>query len=73
MDFTVIGMGLAALGFGGIGMGMGYMFGKAIETIGRQPMSSKQIMPVMWIAFALIEALALYGIVIAFMIFGIRK
>lgn len=73
MNFNVIGMGLAALGFGGIGIGMGFMFGKAIETIGRQPGSAKQILPIMWIAFALIEALALYGIVIAFMIYGMSK
>lgn len=73
MDFTVLGMGLAAMGLGGVGIGLGYMFGKMLESVSRNPNTQPRLMTIMWVGFALIEAVALYGLVLAFMIYGLRK
>ena len=68
-----IGMGLAATGFAGAGIGIGFIFGKMIEAVARQPEAEGRIAKYMWIGFALVEAIALYGLVIAFIIMGLRK
>jgi len=73
MDSTaaaLIGMGMAAVGFAGSGIGIGYIFGKMIESVSRQPEAEARIGKYMWIGFALVEAIALYGLVIAFIIMG---
>ncbi|ABK46160.1 ATP synthase F0 subcomplex C subunit [Magnetococcus marinus MC-1] len=63
-----IGMGLAAAGMAGSGIGLGYLFGKTIESIARQPGAEAQMTKYMWIGAAFVEAVALYGLVIAFII-----
>ena len=68
-----IGMGLAAAGFAGAGIGIGFIFGKMIEAVARQPEAEGRIAKYMWIGFALVEAIALYGLVIAFIVMGLRK
>ena len=68
-----VGMGLAAAGFAGAGIGIGFIFGKMIEAAARQPEAEGRIAKYMWIGFALVEAIALYGLVIAFIIMGLRK
>lgn len=73
MDSTaaaLIGMGMAAVGFAGSGIGIGYIFGKMIESVTRQPEAEARVAKYMWIGFALVEAIALYGLVIAFIIMG---
>jgi F-type H+-transporting ATPase subunit c len=75
MDSTaaaLIGMGLAAVGFAGSGIGIGYIFGKMIESVARQPEAEAKVAKYMWIGFALVEAIALYGLVIAFIIMGMK-
>lgn len=67
---ALLGMGLAAAGFGGAGIGIGYIFGKMIEAVARQPEAEARTGKYMWIGFALVEAIALYGLVVAFIIFG---
>lgn len=57
--------GLAAIG---PGIGIGMIFGKAIESIARQPEAQGLVTPVMFIGFAVVEALALFGFVLAFII-----
>lgn len=57
--------GLAAIG---PGIGIGIIFGKAIESIARQPEAQGLVTPVMFIGFAVVEALALFGFVLAFII-----
>ena len=61
-----LGYGLAAIG---PGIGIGLVFGHAIEAMARQPEATGRITQYMWIGFALAEALALIGIVVPF-IFG---
>jgi len=57
--------GLAAIG---PGIGIGLVFGHAIEAMARQPEASGRIQQFMWIGFALTEALALIGIAVPFFI-----
>ena len=61
-----IGYGLAAIG---PGIGIGLVFGHAIEAMARQPEASGRITQYMWIGFSLAEALALIGLIVPF-IFG---
>jgi F-type H+-transporting ATPase subunit c len=58
-----IAYGLAAIG---PGIGIGLVFGHAIEAMARQPEASGRITLYMWIGFALTEALALIGLVAPF-------
>ena len=55
--------GLAAIG---PGIGIGLVFGHAIEAMARQPEASARIQLYMWIGFALTEALALIGLIAPF-------
>lgn len=67
---SFIGMGLAAAGFAGSGIGLGYVFGKTIESIARQPGAESAVAKYVWIGAAFVEAIALYGLVVAFLIMG---
>ncbi|TAE51204.1 MAG: ATP synthase F0 subunit C [Cytophagia bacterium] len=60
-----IGAGLVALG---AGVGIGQIGGRAMEAIGRQPEASGKIQSVMIVAAALIEGVALFGVVLCFII-----
>jgi F-type H+-transporting ATPase subunit c len=66
LDITHLGAlayGLAAIG---PGIGIGLVFGHAIEAMARQPEASGRITQYMWIGFALTEALALIGFIAPF-------
>ncbi len=74
MDLTGLGplgagisIGFAALG---TGIGMGLLVGSAVESMARQPEATGTITTNMFIGLAFIEALALYALVISFMIMG---
>jgi F-type H+-transporting ATPase subunit c len=60
INIGAVGYGLAAIG---PGIGIGLVFGHAIEAMARQPEASGRIQLYMWIGFALTEALALIGLV----------
>ncbi len=62
-NISVLGYGMAALG---PGIGLGIMFGKALESTARQPEASGKLNVIMYIGLAIIEVLALLGFV-AFM------
>lgn len=55
--------GLAAIG---PGIGLGILFGKTIEGVGRQPEAAASLQTLMYIGLAFIEILALLGIVVGF-------
>jgi len=59
-----------AIGLSGIGaaVGIGMIGGKAMESIGRNPEAVGKILVPMLIASAFAEAVAIYGLVIAFSI-----
>lgn len=56
-------LGLATgLGAIGPGIGVGYIFGKTVESVARQPELRGELQGIMWLAFALTEALVFYGL-----------
>ncbi len=59
-----------AVGFGMIGpaIGIGILVGKALEAIGRNPEATGKIQTTMFIGVAFAEALAIFAIVIGFLI-----
>ncbi len=61
---SAIGAGLAVLG---AGMGIGRIGGSAMDAIARQPEASGKITTNMIIAAALIEGVALFGVVVGFL------
>jgi F-type H+-transporting ATPase subunit c len=63
IDIGAVGYGLAAIG---PGIGIGLIFGHAIEAMARQPEATGRISLYMWIGFSLTEALALIGLVAPF-------
>ena len=67
MDLVYVG--LAALGAGlavvGAAIGVGKIGGSAMEAIARQPEASGKIQTAMIIAAALVEGVALFGVVAA--------
>jgi F-type H+-transporting ATPase subunit c len=69
-SIKIIGLGKLVYGLAAIGpgIGIGLVFGHAIEAMARQPEASGRITTYMWIGFALTEALALIGIAVPFFI-----
>ena len=63
MVLAGIGAGLGAIG---AGIGIGKIGGSAVEGIARQPEVASKIQTAMIIAAALIEGVALFAVVVAF-------
>ncbi|MFI5235496.1 MAG: ATP synthase F0 subunit C [Gemmatimonadales bacterium] len=69
--YGFIGAGLAAgLAVVGAGIGIGRVGGQAVEAMARQPDNSAQIQTNMIIAAALVEGVALFAAVVAFVMQG---
>ncbi|MGI9506825.1 MAG: ATP synthase subunit C family protein [Geminicoccaceae bacterium] len=64
----MIGAGLAAIALAGVGVGIGNVFATTIATIGRNPSIQDRVSGMMWIGFALVEAIGLFALLIAFMV-----
>lgn len=60
-------------GFGAIGpgIGVGYIFGKVIESVTRQPEMRDEIQSIMWLGFALTEAIVFYALMMSLVAFFI--
>lgn len=68
-NFAPVGQGLVyGLGAIGPGIGIGYLVGKTIEAMARQPEMVGQLQTTMFIGVAFVEALALFGFVLSFII-----
>lgn len=64
-----IGMALAVgLGMIGPGIGIGILVSKALEAIGRNPEASGKIQTTMFIGIVFTEALAIFALVVGFII-----
>ncbi|AFD08306.1 ATP synthase F0 subunit C [Solitalea canadensis] len=61
-SIAAIGAGLAVIG---AGIGIGRIGGSAMEGIARQPEAASKIQTAMIIAAALVEGVALFGVVVA--------
>lgn len=64
LGFGAVGAGLAALG---AGIGIGRIGGSSAEAIARQPEASGDIRGAMILTAALIEGVALFAVVVAFL------
>ncbi len=69
MDLAYLGGGIGAgLAVIGAGIGIGRLAGSALESIGRQPEATGEIRTTMIIAAALVEGVALFGLVICILL-----
>ena len=64
----MIGAGLATIALFGVGIGIGNIFSTLISTMGRNPSVQQRVFPFAIIGFALVEAVALFALLIAFLI-----
>ena len=64
----VIGAGLAVIGVIGSGSGIGNIFSSFIEAVGRNPAARSEVFTMTMLGFALVEAIALFALVIALVI-----
>jgi F-type H+-transporting ATPase subunit c len=59
-----IGFGLAfGLAAFGTALGVGIVFASMIQSTARQPEARRELQPIMWLGFALTEAVVFYGLV----------
>jgi F-type H+-transporting ATPase subunit c len=63
-----IGAGLSTFGLAGAGVGIGYIFGSLIIGTSRNPGLKEEMFRYAILGFALTEAIALFSLMIAFLI-----
>jgi len=64
----LIGAGLATISVAGSGVGIGIVFGSLIIGVARNPKLTKQLFSYAILGFALTEAIALFGLMLSFLI-----
>jgi len=67
-EFKMIGAGIATTALSGVGIGIGYIFGSLLESVSRNPSIAKVLFNYAILGFALTEAIALFTIMIVFLI-----
>jgi F-type H+-transporting ATPase subunit c len=68
LQSIALGVG-AGLGTIGPGIGVGYIFGKVIESVTRQPEMREEITSIQWLGFALTEAIVFYAFIFGLIAF----
>ena len=68
LQSIALGVG-AGLGTIGPGVGVGYIFGKVIESVTRQPEMRDEITSIQWLGFALTEAIVFYAFIFGLIAF----
>ena len=64
-NLSAIGYGLAAIG---PGIGIGYLVGKSVEAMARQPEATSQIRTTMMMGLVFIETVIIYALIVAILI-----
>lgn len=64
----LIGAGIAVIPLLGVGIGLGTLFSSIIEAIGRNPSVAGEVKGAGLFYFALVEAIALFALVVALLI-----
>lgn len=64
----MIGAGLAVVALMGVGIGIGNIFSNLITSIARNPAAKDDVFGIGILGFALTEAVALFALLIAFLI-----
>lgn len=68
VEFKMIGGGLATIALAGVGNGIGIIFGNLVNSVSRNPNLANQLFNYAILGFALTEAIALFTIMIVFLI-----
>jgi F-type H+-transporting ATPase subunit c len=68
LGLKLIGAGLATISLAGSGVGIGLVFSALINSYSRTPEHVKQLFVYAILGFALTEAIALFGLMMAFLI-----
>ena len=63
-----LGAGLAVIALAGVGIGIGNIFAAMVTTVGRNPAARDVVFPIGILGFALTEAVALFALLISFLI-----
>lgn len=63
-----LGAGIAVIALAGVGLGIGNIFAALISSVGRNPAARDVVFPIGILGFALTEAVALFALLIAFLI-----
>ncbi len=64
----MIGAGLATIALAGVGVGIGTIFGSFVSAVARNPAAQSRVFGNVLLGFALTEAIALFALLIAFLI-----
>ena len=64
----LVGAGLATISISGAGVGVGLVFASLVSAIARNPSLLRQLFTYTLLGFALTEAIALFGLTMAFLI-----
>ena len=64
----LVGAGLSTIALAGSGVGIGVVFGSLMFSVSRNPLLTKQLFVYAILGFALTEAIALFGLMMAFLI-----
>ena len=68
-DIGAIGKGLVyGLAAIGPGIGIGFLVGKSVEAMARQPEAAGMVRTTMFLGIAFVEALAMFGFVLSFIV-----
>lgn len=67
-EFKMIGAGLATIALSGVGNGIGIIFNGLLESVAKNPSMARQLFNYAILGFALTEAIALFTIMIVFLI-----
>lgn len=68
--FAAIGAGIAVVTGLGAGIGIGIATAGLLKSIARQPEAQSKMLPFYFVGVALAESTAIYGLVIAFLLFS---
>jgi F0F1-type ATP synthase membrane subunit c/vacuolar-type H+-ATPase subunit K len=63
-----LGAGIAVLGVIGSGIGIGSIFAAFIQAVGRNPAARGEVFTMTMLGFALVEALALFALIVALLL-----
>nr|QGN73930.1 ATP synthase F0 subunit 9 [prasinophyte sp. MBIC10622] len=64
----LIGAGAATIGLAGAGVGIGTVFGSLVTGVARNPSMEQSLFRIAILGFALTEAIALFALMMAFLI-----
>jgi F-type H+-transporting ATPase subunit c len=64
----MLGAGCATIALAGVGTGLGIVFGALISSAARNPSVSRQLVGFALLGFALTESIALFTLLVAFLI-----